>query len=125
MDQDQVIDHEYQDRTWKLPGHLAHLQVALAQADIDCRRDDADPDELAAARANRLELVLEKHRLARPWWDSFEKYERWHADWALQDYARAQVGPAPLERTQRPLNQPAQPSRDTMAAGPALVNPTR
>ena len=84
--QDEEIEHEYQGRTWKLPCHLAQLQVALAKADIDCRRDDADPDELAAARAKRLELTLEKYRIAPPWWDSFEKYERWHADWALQDY---------------------------------------
>jgi hypothetical protein len=48
-----------------------------------------------AAAPGGLELVLEKYRIARPWSDTFEKYERWHADWALQDYGRAHAGPPP------------------------------
>ena len=95
MDQDEAIEYEYQGRTWKLPRHLAQLQVAIAKADIDCRLEYENPEELQAARATRLDLVVEKYRLARPWWDSFEKHDRWHADWALQDYARAHTGPAP------------------------------
>jgi hypothetical protein len=77
MAQDEAIEYEYQGRTWKLPHHLAQLQVALAKADIDCRREYDDPGELAAARAKRMELTVQKYRLARPWWDSFEKHDRW------------------------------------------------
>ena len=94
MDEDKQIEHEYQGRTWKLPLTLARLQVALAAADLDCHREHENPEELQAARARRLDLVLQKYRLARPWWDSFEKHERWYADWALQDYGRAQTEPA-------------------------------
>lgn len=66
MDADTEIEYECRGQTWRLPRHLAQLQVTLAQADIECRRDDADPDELAAARAKSLELTLEKARLAAP-----------------------------------------------------------
>jgi hypothetical protein len=106
QDRREEVEHAYQGQTWKLPRRLAQLQVALAQADIACRRDNADPDELTAARARRLELVLEKYRIARPWWNTFEKYERWHADWALQDYGHAHAGPPP-DSAQPPLDQTA------------------
>lgn len=102
MDEDEQIEYEYQGRTWKLPRTLARLQVTLAEADIDCRREYENPEVLQAARAKRLELILQKYRLARPWWDSFEKHERWYADWALQDYGRAQAGPAPTPATAAP-----------------------
>ena len=102
MDEDEQIEHEYRGRAWKLPRPLAQLQVKLAQADIDCRREYENPEELQAARAKRLDLVLRKYRLARPWWDSFEKHERWQADWALQDYARAQTEPRPMPTTGAP-----------------------
>ena len=46
--------------------------------------------------------MLQKYRLARPWWDSFEKHERWYADWALQDYGRAQAEPALAPATTAP-----------------------
>ena len=96
---DEEIEHEYQGRTWKLPRRLAQLQAAITTADTECRRDDVHPDELAAARAKRLELILEKYLLARAWWDGFEKYEQWHADWALQDFARTRAEPPPSERS--------------------------
>ena len=88
MDDSETIEYEYQGRAWKLPRALAELQVELAKADTECLRHSEDPEALRSARAHRLELVCQKFRLARPWWDTFEKYERWHADWALQDYGR-------------------------------------
>lgn len=95
MDQDEHIEYEYQGKTWKLPRHLAQLQIAIAKADIDCRREHDDPEQLAAARARRLDLVVQKYQVARSWWDGFEKYDRWHADWALQDYGRLHAARAP------------------------------
>lgn len=107
MDENEQIEHEYQGRTWKLPRPLAQLQVTIAEADIDCRREYENAEELQAARAKRLELVLQKYRLARPWWDGFEKHERWYADWALQDYGRAHTEPAqpPTTTTPSPTGQ--------------------
>jgi hypothetical protein len=87
MDESEEIEYEYQGRPWTFPRPLAQLQIALAQADADCRRHLDDPEQLEAARAKRLDLILEKYRLAQPWWNSFKKHDRWHADWALQDYA--------------------------------------
>lgn len=85
------VEYEYQGRVWRFPPHLARLQIAIAEADADCRRAE-DPGRCEAARAERLRLVVEKFALARSWWDTFEKHERWEADWALQDYARSAMG---------------------------------
>ena len=49
MDEDEQIEHEYQGRTWKLPRTLARLQVTLAEADIDCRREYENLEGLQAA----------------------------------------------------------------------------
>lgn len=81
------VEYEYQGRVWILPAALVALQIELVQAHVECVRWLEDRDNLATARANYLELVEKKFRIARPWQDTFENHDRWYADWALKDYA--------------------------------------
>ena len=88
------VEYEYQGRAWTLPAALIALQIQLVKADAECERWLDDPDRLAAARAERLRLVEEKFRRARSWWEGFENYDRWRADWALKEYAAKRAAEA-------------------------------
>lgn len=90
MDHSGDAQYEYQGRSWALPAAMVALQIELERANEACRAAVAADDAaaLTAARATRLELVMEKYRAARPWWDTFENYDRWRADEALKLYAR-------------------------------------
>jgi hypothetical protein len=87
------VEYDYQGTTWLLPGGLVALQIELARAEAACAAAVAANDDAAlkAARERRLELVVEKFRRAEPWRETFKDYDRWRADWALQDYARRAV----------------------------------
>lgn len=91
MDETGDAQHEYQGRSWALPAALVALQIEIERADAACRAAVAADDNtaLSAARETRLNLVVEKYRVARPWWDTFENHDRWLADWALKAYVAA------------------------------------
>lgn len=86
-------EYEHDGRTWTLPADLVAHQIGLARADAACHAAVTAHDDtaLAEARSERQRLVVEKFRLAKPWWDTFENYDRWRADWALQAYARTRL----------------------------------
>jgi hypothetical protein len=91
VDETGDAQYEYQGTSWALPAAMVALQIEIERADAACKAAVAAGDDaaLAAAREMRLSLVVEKYRVARPWWDTFENYERWRADWALKAYVAA------------------------------------
>lgn len=93
MDEIGDADYEYQGKSWALPAAMVALQIEIERADAACRAAvaAADDDALTAARERRLGLVTQKYRVARPWWDTFEAYDRWRADEALKLYARTRL----------------------------------
>jgi hypothetical protein len=93
VDETGDAQYEYQGRSWALPAAMVALQIEIERADAACTAAVAADDSaaLAAARETRLNLVTEKYRVARPWWETFENYDRWRADEALKLYARTQL----------------------------------
>lgn len=63
------------------PQDLIELQCRFFELDAAC--ETLEGDELAAARAERLEVVMAKH--AHPWWGTVES--RYQADMALRQAA--------------------------------------
>lgn len=70
------------------PEDLVDLQVRFFTLDEEC--DRLDGDELAAARAERLDVVMRKHGHA--WWGTVEN--RFEADMALRAIAKERMQPA-------------------------------
>jgi hypothetical protein len=90
MDEPRDVEYEYQGQTWTLPQALVRLEIELARARAACV-STTDPSTLEQARAEERRLVLEKFRTAATWRDSFAGYDRWRANEALKEYARAQL----------------------------------